>query len=416
MSLNLKEFRFGDLYYEPSRNGIYKKKEFHGRGAKIVNMGELFGHEFVGGQVMKRVELNEKELQNFTLKEGDLIFGRRSLVESGAGKCSLVEGLTEPTTFESSIIRVRIDQSKVVPLFLFYYFKSYLGRAKILAIAGGTNVKGIRGSDLQNIVIELPNFKVQYQVALILKNHDILIENNNRRIAILEDMAQSLYREWFVHFRFPGHEDCQFVDSELGRIPEGWDTIALEDICERITDGAHKSPKSVEQGVPMASVKDMHDFGFNLATCRLIAEEDYLELKRQDSVVKANDILVAKDGSYLKHTFVVEKDLQVALLSSIAMIRPNKKVKPHWLAYCLRSQIVKDRMKQCVSGVAIPRIVLKDFRKFKIYLPVDDLMNEWNELVEPMVHECWNLISRNENLKKQRDMLLPKLISGKVEV
>ena len=221
----------------------------------------------------------------------------------------------------------------------------------------------------------------QKRISSVLLNYDNLIENNNRRISILENMAQSLYREWFVKFRFPGYQDCQFKDSVLGRIPEGWEVVALEDISERITDGAHKSPKSVESGVPMASVKDMHDFGLDLDTCRQISEEDYLELERQDSVLKANDILVAKDGSYLKHTFVVEKDLKVALLSSIAMIRPNNNIKPHWLAYCLRSGVVKERMKQCVSGVAIPRIILKDFRRFKIFLPSESLMDHWHLLV-----------------------------------
>ena len=166
----------------------------------------------------------------------------------------------------------------------------------------------------------------------------------------------------------------------------------------------------------MASVKDMHDFGINVAKCRQISIEDYQELKPQDSVVKANDILVAKDGSYLKHTFVVQKDLEVALLSSIAIIRPNVKVKPHWLAYCLRSSVVKERMKNCVSGAAIPRIILKDFRKFKIFIPPQHLMDEWNNTVELIVKQCWNLVARNENLKKQRDMLLPKLISGQIEL
>ncbi|WP_166422948.1 hypothetical protein [Paraglaciecola sp. 20A4] len=160
----------------------------------------------------------------------------------------------------------------------------------------------------------------------------------------------------------------------------------------------------------------MHDFGINIAKCRQISIDDYQELKRQDSVVKANDILVAKDGSYLKYTFVVQKDLEVALLLSIAIIRPNEKVIPHWLAYCLRSSFVKERIKNSVSGAAIPRIILKYVRKFKIFIPPQNIMDEWNNTVELIVKQCWNLIARNENLKKQRDMLLPKLISGQIEL
>ena len=105
--MSWQSIRFEDLYAEPSRNGVYKSKEFHGSGAKMVNMGELFGHEFISNQEMKRVQLTEAELKKSSLKDGDLLFGRRSLVEAGAGKCSIVTDIQEPTAFESSIIRVR---------------------------------------------------------------------------------------------------------------------------------------------------------------------------------------------------------------------------------------------------------------------------------------------------------------------
>lgn len=313
----------------------------------------------------------------------------------------------------------RVDKS--------YLFYSLLGddiRKEIAQMAhGAASQANVSPTQVESIEIPLPDLKSQRKIGGVLQNYDNLIENNNRRIAILENMAQSLYREWFVNFRYPNHEDnldadgkTKLIDSPLGQIPEGWGVVALEDLCNKITDGSHKSPKSVDVGVPMASVKDMHDFGINASKCRQISYEDYEDLKRQDSVVKANDILVAKDGSYLKHTFVVEKELEMALLSSIAIIRPNDKVKPHWLAYCLRSPLVKERMKNYVSGAAIPRIILKDFRKFNLFIPPQELMDEWNSIVEGMVKQCWNLVARNENLKQQRDMLLPKLISGQIEL
>tara|TARA_R110002020_G_scaffold51894_3_gene146416 strand:- start:869 stop:2134 length:1266 start_codon:yes stop_codon:yes gene_type:complete len=309
------------------------------------------------------------------------------------------------------------------PQFLMYFLRSRIGQGLINAQVVGTSQPKLALFRIKDIEIPAPEKTVQDEIASVLSKYDNLIENNNRRIAILEDMAQSLYREWFVNFRYPNHEDNldadgnpKLIDSPLGQIPEGWEVVVLENLCNKITDGAHKSPKSVDVGVPMASVKDMHDFGINASKCRQISYEDYEDLKRQDSVVKANDILVAKDGSYLKHTFVVEKELEMALLSSIAIIRPNEKVKPHWLAYCLRSPLVKERMKNYVSGAAIPRIILKDFRKFNLFIPPQELMDEWNSIVEEMVKQCWNLVSRNENLKQQRDMMLPKLISGQIEL
>ena len=119
--------RFERLLAEPVRNGIYKRKEFHGRGAKIVNMGELFAHSRLHAVPMKRVELSESEADRFLIKAGDLLFARRSLVAEGAGKCCVVLDVDDPTTFESSIIRVRPDSTKADYLYLYYFFNSALG-------------------------------------------------------------------------------------------------------------------------------------------------------------------------------------------------------------------------------------------------------------------------------------------------
>ena len=128
------QVKFGDLLSAPVRNGIYKKKEFHGRGARIVNMGELFGNPRLFDIEMKRVELTEKDKLNCLLNDGDLLFARRSLTAEGAGKCSIVKEVREDTTFESSIIRARPDQAKADSEYLYYYFGSYYGKALMRSI------------------------------------------------------------------------------------------------------------------------------------------------------------------------------------------------------------------------------------------------------------------------------------------
>lgn len=166
----------------------------------------------------------------------------------------------------------------------------------------------------------------------------------------------------------------------------------------------------------MASVKDMHDWGINLEGCRKISHEDFGELVRTDCKPLKGDILIAKDGSYLKHTFLVEQEVDLVLLSSIAILRPNGRLNSELFAIALRDDEVKARMKNCVSGVAIPRIVLKDFRQFKIHVPPKALQEQWSETVSPMLNLCRRLIDKNTNLRAQRDLLLPKLISGEIDV
>lgn len=147
-------------------------------------------------------------------------------------------------------------------------------------------------------------------------------------------------------------------------------TVLLGDICSRITDGAHWSPESTENGFPMASVKDMQDYGLNLKTCRKISKEDYQKLVKDGCRPEKDDVLIAKDGSYLKHLFVSDGLADVVLLSSIAILKPNLDlVDPRYLVYYIRNQRDNYDLSQYVSGAAIPRIILKNFARMPIKLP-----------------------------------------------
>lgn len=316
--------------------------------------------------------------------------------------------------FPDSIVGFVADTQKADVRFVKYYIDTI--KLNMQNISKGTTQDNLSLEKLRTFDFEVPPLETQRKIASILSAYDDLIENNTRRIKILEELAQTIHREWFVNFRFPGHEQVKMVDSPLGKIPEGWEVKSLQDVCERITDGAHKSPKSQEEGYPMASVKDMHDYGLNVQSCRRISAEDFSDLVRNDCKVNKNDVLIAKDGSYLKHCFVVEEDLDMALLSSIAMLRPNNEIRPHLLALLLKDPVIKERMRGYVSGVAIPRIVLKDFRGFEIVLPPKEFQNHWAQLIEPMVENCWCFIKKNNNLRQTRDLLLPKLISGAIDV
>jgi type I restriction enzyme S subunit len=165
----------------------------------------------------------------------------------------------------------------------------------------------------------------------------------------------------------------------------------------------------------MASVKDMNDWGLDIENCRRISEDDYSELVRNDCRPLKGDVLIAKDGSYLKHIFVVDKEYDLAILSSIAILRPKVGMNPYILAMYLKETSVTARMKGYVSGVAIPRIVLKDFRKFEIVIPPEELQKAWWGIEEPFIIQCLRLMDKNTTLRSTRDLLLPKLINGKAE-
>ena len=228
---------FSELLLEPLRNGIYKTKEFHGRGAKIVNMGELFAHpRLKKGVEMKRVELNNREVLKSTLRAGDLIFARRSLTAEGAGKCSIVLDTDEETTFESSIIRARLDPEKANPEFYYYLFNSPLGKWLLGTILRQVAVSGITGSDLAQLEVPCPPLEVQNKVALYGAQIDDKIELNRQINQTLEQIAQTIFKSWFVDFEPVKAKieakaaltllavACALLDRQVARLAEEFET------------------------------------------------------------------------------------------------------------------------------------------------------------------------------------------------
>ena len=296
------EVPFGNLLINGTRNGIYKKKEFHGSGIKIVNMGELFAYPRLYSIPMKRVELTEKEGERFCLKAGDLLFARRSLVAEGAGKCSIVMEIDEPTTFESSIIRARPDSNKLYSLFAYYLFNSPHGKYLLGTILRQVAVSGITGSDLVSLEVPLPPLSDQRAIAHILGSLDDKIELNRQMNQTLEAMARAIFKSWFVDFdpvrenmkrkgakaqgrkedknnssaslrpgvpALPFHILDLFPDgfevSELGEIPKGWvsySTIGSESSTIETMGQSPPGKTYNEIGDGLPFFQGRRDFGF----------------------------------------------------------------------------------------------------------------------------------------------------------
>ncbi|EOR11228.1 restriction endonuclease subunit S [Acinetobacter tandoii] len=269
----------------------------------------------------------------------------------------------------------------------------------MLASASGSTFPNVSKDQLNELEISYPSFPEQKAIASILSSLDDKIDLLHRQNKTLEAMAETLFRQWFI-------EEAK----------EDWEEVTLADVCTRITDGSHSSPASVEDGYPMASVKDMYDWGINQSTCRKISKEDYEVLVQADCKALQGDILIAKDGSYLKHVFLMEESLDVVLLSSIAMLRPNGQYHPMLLTLFLKLDSTHELMQNIVTGAVIPRIVLKDFRKFPIQLPPKDLQDKAVKIVKPIFEKCWENNRQIQTLENLRDTLLPKLMSGEVRV
>lgn len=183
-----------------------------------------------------------------------------------------------------------------------------------------------------------------------------------------------------------------------------WNQATLEDVCVIITDGAHKSPKSVNEGEYMVSVKDFTEFGFDFANCKRISKQDYDVLEKQRCVPEIDDILVGKDGARYFEDIIIYKQIErPALLSSIAILRADKsKITPEFLYYTLKSPVVKKDVRENYgSGSAIPRIVLKDFRRMPISFPKLEEQKKITSLLKVIDDRIYINNRINKNLEKQ---------------
>ena len=225
--------------------------------------------------------------------------------------------------------------------------------------------------------------------------NDFLVNEN------LEQQVQTLFADW------------------LSANSESATEIALGNICTKVTDGSHFSPKDDStSSIPMLSVKDMREFDFDLTSCKHICEGDYEKMVANDCVPQVNDILVAKDGSYLKEIFICNEKRKLAILSSIAIFRPNTTViHPEILLAFLKSpRVLQEVRDNYVSGSALPRIVLKDFKKLTFSLPNMDAQNLIAPLFASIREQIAVNVAENKYMTQLRDTLLPKLMSGELNV
>lgn len=277
-----------------------------------------------------------------------------------------------------------------------------------MATSKGTKMPRGDKNSIMQYEVPLIDLQVQKKIASVLKVLDEKIELNNEINNNLEQQALAFFRHYFMDFAPYG-----------GAVTSDWTEVSLDDVCIRITDGSHYSPAdSPDSPYPMYSVKDMEAYGFNSSTCKHITEEEFCKMQKSDCVPLLDDILVAKDGSYLKEIFICSEEKDEAILSSIAIFRPDTSViVPEILLYLLKQPSVrKDVGDNYVSGSALPRIVLKDFKKYRFMLPP---MKE-QQKIGPALHAIRMKIKANidemHRLSSVRDILLPKLMSGEIDV
>lgn len=340
----------------------------------------------------------------FHYREPEIIVVARGVGGTGDVK------MTPPNCFLTNLsIAVLVESNRADKAFLYYR----LGSKRLWELRTGSAQAQITIERLREYEIELPPIATQRRIAGILSTYDELIENNQRRICILEDMVRSLYREWFVHFRYPGHEFASLVDSPLGQIPQGWEVSALGDLIQFKSGFAFKSGSFTPDGEHrLVTIKNVQDGSFKPESDSLMGElPDKLP---SHCVLNDGDILLSLTGNVGRVCLVYDGPFY--LNQRVAKLVPNNA--NDWsMTYCMfRAPEMRVKLEQLSNGVAQQNLSPILAAKIEFVKAPRILLDRFSDLAEPMIQSIVQLYASSKNLHRTRDLLLPRLLSGQVNL
>ena len=323
----------------------------------------------------------------------DYIFDGRYLLIAEDGSVSTTEGkavlqLVKGKFWVSNHAHVVQGKSPISTDFLYFAMSNVV----ISGYITGTAQPKISQKNLKAIKLFLPPLPTQRKITAVLSAYDDLIENNTRRIEILEEMAGAIYREWFVEFRFPGHEQVPMVESELGLIPQGWEVVKTEQIVKRVPSGKKYNQKTVEQvgSVPVLDQGRSGIIGYHNDAPGVVASKD------EPIIVFANHTCYQR---------VIQFPFSAIQNVLPFLPHPKKHRNIYWLHWATKDLVDFNDYKGHWP----------EFMSKELPLPPAAICEQFSELIKPMVQLTHSLGKRNQNLRQTRDLLLPKLISGELD-
>lgn len=357
-------------------------------------------------------------LSRYRVTTGDVCI---TIVGANVGEMGIVPPNLDGANLTENCVRLT-NNGKVTQGFLRYSLLGDDAQGQMKVLAGGAAQPKLGIYKIETVEIPLPSLPTQRKIASILSAYDDLIENNTRRIAILEEMAQAIYREWFAGFRFPGHENVKLVDSPLGQIPEGWEVVTLKDVCAEkkgIQTGPfgsqlHKSDYT-DEGTPVVMPKDIVNARVSTKSIARVPEEVCDRLPRHR--LEVGDTVCARRGEIGRNAFVTERESQWMCGTGCMRMRPRKTViSPRFLFDYLCTPDIVSLIAGKAAGAIMPNLNIGIMESVPVLLAPKSVQLSYECLALENLELVSTLVSKNHNLRTTRDLLLPKLISGKLDV
>ena len=397
--------------------------DYRGRTPKKTNSGiPLITAKIVKqGRVNPATEFIKEEDYDGWMTRGIPLKGDVILTtEAPLGEVAQIKD-TKKVALAQRIITLRGKVEIVDNTFLKYSLQSPIMQHRLFERASGTTVIGIKSSELKKVNINLPPLEEQKKIANVLSSLDDKIELNNEMNKTLEEMAQSIFKRWFVDFEFPNEDGepykssgGEMVDSELGMIPKGWEVKKISELIE-VKDGTHASPKVSKEGFPLVTSKHIKGDRIAIEDAKIISEKDYLEVNKR-SKVDTGDILISMIGTVGLTYFVQEEEINFAI-KNIGLFKTsqNKTLSEYFYLY-LKSDNMKNYIEARLAGTTQKYISLGELRNIPVVLPNDSIIDKFKKVVGVLLDKRRLNIINNEELMITRDTLLPKLMNGEIMI
>lgn len=390
-------------------NGINFRKSAYTSGIKLIGVSDFKDRMYPDYNSLQEVDAKIVRENDF-LHKGDIVFVRSNGNKELVGRCMIINQ-DIPVTFSGFCIRLRLNNTQLYnPTFFTYLFKSNGFRKAIAGTAVGANIQNLSQGRLGNYEFECPNIETQHRIAYTLSRYDSLIDNYQKQIKLLEEAAQRLYKEWFVNLRFPGHENTKIVDG----VPEGWEKKKISDICDTIGGGTPSTKEaSYYEGGTIKWVTPT-DITKNKGLCLLDTDKKITEEGLKHSSAKmlpAGTILMTSRASV---GYFGIADFEVCTNQGFISCVPLLEHYQMYLLQNLMNRVEEIRIK--AGGSTYLEISKSVFRNLDIICPSDKILQKFQAKTNAYYIQEKILSTQLRLLTESRDRLLPKLLSGEIEV
>ena len=364
------------------------------------------GFDFGSGQFID--EQKDAQLRKGKLQREDVVLTTRGTLGNVAHYNAHVP--FEHVRINSGMVILRCDQSKIMPRYLYAYLRSVVFWRQVERMRSGVAQPQLPIRDMKWIEIPLPTPSQQERLVEVIAAYDDLIENNRRRIALLEEAARLLYREWFVHFRFPGHEHVKITDG----LPEGWERWTFDDVCDAIGGGTPKTSKPEYWNDGDILWYTPTDITRNSCLALLDSATKITEAGLRGSSAKMLPVGTVLMTSRASVGFFGIINTPSCTNQGFISIIPNDPRARMYLLHNLMHRV--EEIRSHAGGATYKEISKGKFRVLSVVIPEASLLREFEEQASTLHAQVRSLHSMNQKLAQARDLLLPRLMNGEIAV